>query len=127
MKLKIYYILILCSILSMGCNKEITIISPVSISFVHADGTAILEGECITPDNNYAILIETTTSGIGETRVLRVDYTFNGDLKTMTFLNGEKQLNPVKLIEGLNSAQIVGSDKTSYITYINQGDFVLVE
>ncbi|MFK5889460.1 MAG: hypothetical protein QM486_01875 [Flavobacteriaceae bacterium] len=111
----------------MGCSKEFTTISPVSISFVHADGTAILEGECIKPDIDYAILVETTTSGVGETKMLRVDYTFNGDLKTMTFLNGEKQLNPVKLINGTNTAQIVGSDKISHITFIDQGDFELVE
>lgn len=127
MKLKIYYILILLPILFNGCNKEFTTISPVSISFVHADGTTILEGECIKPDIDYAILVETITSGVGETKMLRVDYTFNGDLKTMTFLNGEKQLNPVKLINGMNTAQIVGSDKTSHIVFIEQGDFELVE
>ncbi len=128
MKLKIYSILIIIFMLFLGCRKEeFTIISPINISFVHADGSQILEGECITPDNDYAILIETSSSGVGFVKVLRVDYTFNGALQTMTFLKDGDQINPVTLVSGINTAQIIESETSTSIVFVNQGDFELIE
>ena len=111
-----------------GCSKEeFRIISPDNISFVHADGTQILEGECITPDNDYAILIETSSSGVGFVKTLRVDYTFNGALQTMTFLEDGNQMNPVSLVNGINTAQIIASEESSSIIFVDQGDFELIQ
>jgi hypothetical protein len=33
--------------------------------FVHEDGAALLQGECINPNTNYAVLIKTNSEGSG--------------------------------------------------------------
>lgn len=129
MKIKIYIIVFTAFLVFSGCSKEdkSIIISPSSISFVHEDGTIIATDECINPDGKYAVKIETTSEGSGEYEVIRVDYTINGDLYTMTFLEEGVQINPVTLLDGENTAQIVESGFTSNINFVKQDEFQLVE
>jgi len=129
MKIKLYSIVITLVLVFSSCSKkeEFTIISPANISFVHEDGSKIAIDECINPDGKYAVKIETTSKGSGKYKVVRVDYTINGDLYTMTFLKEGAQINPVTLIDGLNTVQIVESGFTSNINFVKQDDFQLVE
>jgi len=127
MKIKQYYILLLVMIVSFSCSdheSEITIV-PLSISFVHADGSKITENECISPNVKYGIKIE--TNYVDQNRPFRVDYSVNGVVYTMTFTVKTSQVNPITLINGNNAAQIVGSNYKAVLKYIDQGDFELVE
>ena len=129
MKIKIYSILITFLVVFLSCSKdeEFTIISPANISFVHENGTDISINECINPDGKYAVKIEVTAQGSGEYKVISVDYTVNGFLKTMTFLKEGVQIDPVILIDGMNTIQIVETGYTSNIYFVKQDDFELVE
>jgi hypothetical protein len=113
----------------LSCSKEeeFKTISPANISFVHTDGTEISINECINPDGKYAVQIKTTSEGSGKYNVISVDYTVNGVLKTMTFLSEGTQINPVTLIDGLNTVQIVESGYSSNLYFTAQGEFQLVE
>jgi len=127
MKIKQYYILLLVMIVSFSCSdheSEITIV-PLSISFVHADGSKITENECISPNVKYGIKIE--TNYVDQNRPFRVDYSVNGVVYTMTFTVKTSQVNPITLINGNNAAQIVGSNYKAVLKYVDQGDFELVE
>lgn len=130
MKIKTYSIfIVLLLLVFLGCSKdeEFTIISPANISFVHENGTEISIDECINPEGKYAVKIETTAQGSGKYKVISVDYTVNGVLKTMTFLKEGSQINPVTLLDGLNTVQIVESGYTSNLNFVAQGEFQLVE
>ena len=113
--------------LSCSKDEEFTIISPANISFVHENGAEISINECVNPEGKYAVKIETISQGSGKYKVISVDYTVNGVLKTMTFLKEGVQINPVTLIDGMNTIQIVESGFTSNIYFVKQDDFELVE
>jgi hypothetical protein len=124
------YIIAIAFILSLGCSKEeeIKIIFPIKIAFVHADGSAILTSECINPNGNYAILIQTNSEGNGvSSKSIKIDYSVNGVLYNMTFVDKGKQLNPIKLVNGLNVAQILNSTYKNEIRCTSQGEFELVQ
>lgn len=129
MKIKTYSILITFLIVFLSCSKDedFTIISPANISFVHEDGSEIGIQECVNPNENYGVMIRTTSSGSGKYKVIKVDYTLNGVLHTMTFLKEGTQTNPVILVDGVNTAQIVESGYSSALYYVAQDDFELVE
>ena len=129
MKLKVYTFFLVFLVVFVSCSKDedFKTISPANISFVHQDGTEISINECINPNGKYAVKIKTTSQGSGKYKVISVDYTVNGFLKTMTFLKEGTQLNPVTLIDGLNTAQIVESGYSSNIYFTAQGEFELVE
>ncbi|MBF4518999.1 hypothetical protein IRZ71_21805 [Flavobacterium sp. ANB] len=127
MKIKQYSILIAVMIVFFGCShyEDEIVISPQSISFVHADGSKIAENECISPNVKYGIKIETNYVDVN--RPFRVDYSVNGVVYTMTFTVNTSQINPITLTNGDNSAQIIGSNYKAVIKYVEQGDFELVE
>ncbi|WP_281233897.1 hypothetical protein [Flavobacterium gelatinilyticum] len=131
MKIKQYYILAAAAFVFFSCSDdkerepEEIAISAQSISFVHADGSKIAENECISPNVKYGIKIETSHADVN--RPFRVDYTVNGVVYSMTFTTALSQVNPVTLSNGVNAAQIVGSNHKAVLTYIDQGDFELVE
>ena len=129
MKIKIAIIFITFLLVFVSCSKdeEFTIISPANISFVHENGTELTINECINPEGKYAVKIETTAEGSGKYKVISIDYTINGVLKTMTFLKEGAQVNPVTLLDGLNTVQIVESGYTSNLNFVAQGEFQLVE
>lgn len=127
MKIKQYSILIVVMIVFLSCShyEDEIVISPQSISFVHADGSKIAENECINPNVKYGIKIE--TNYVDQNRPFRVDYSVNGVVYTMTFTTTTSQINPVTLTNGDNAAQIIGSNYKAVVKYIEQGDFELVE
>jgi hypothetical protein len=129
MKIKMYSILITFVVLFLSCSKDedFTSISPANITFVHLDGSAIGINECISPNEKYGVKITTTSTGNGKYKVQKVDYTFNGNLRSMTFLQEGSQIDPITLIDGMNTVQIVETGYTSNLYYVAQDDFQLVE
>lgn len=129
MKHKTYTILIAFIIVLSSCSKDeqFKTIAPASIAFVHEDGSALLQGECINPNTNYAVLIKTNSEGSGIFKSTKVEYTLNGVPYIMSFMSDGQQLNPIKLIDGQNKAEIVGSSYKAYIYFNTHENFELVE
>jgi hypothetical protein len=129
MKQKSYSVLIAFIIVLSSCSKEdeFKTIAPASIAFVHADGSALLQGECINPKTNYAVLIKTNSEGSGIFKSTKVEYTLNGVPFIMSFMSDGQQLNPIKLIDGENKAEIVGTTYKAYLSLNTNTNFELVE
>lgn len=131
MKYGIVIIAIFIALSFSSCSKKIEIIEilPTSIKFVNEDGSSIINSQCINPNNNYAILIETNSEGIGERQTLNINYTVNGILYNMTFTKSGSQKQSISLKEGENIAVIINSSLSlrSTITCSVQGDFEIVE
>ncbi len=134
MKIK-YYISTMCLFFVLGCSKnsvdvlppvDVETFDPVEIEFVHDDGTSILAGECISPDAVYAIQIKTTKNSNGTTKVSKIEYTINGVLYSMSFSEAGTKRNPVILVDGRNFAELTSTGESTEISYIEQGDFELV-
>ena len=119
MKTKSYNIIFTLMLLILGCSKSddsavtptpdveskvIESFDPISISFVHEDGTSISSDECITPNVAYAIQIETKKNSQGNTQISKVEYTINGALFSMSFSQAGIKRNPISLVNGKNIA-----------------------
>lgn len=135
MQTKYYYITIIILCFVLGCSKNdddptppaiVESFDPVSIEFVHEDGTGITANDCITPDEAYAIQITTTKNSSGTTKVSKIEYTINGALYSMSFSKAETKRNPITLVDGKNIAELAATAITDEIYYVSQGDFVLV-
>lgn len=112
-----------------GCSPddEPENIITAEIAYVHKDGFPISAGECINPDEEYAIAITAKFSKKrGSDNPTDVRYTLNGVEHIMTFSNDGTQLLAVKLIDGLNQAQIVGTDYKAQVSFFSHNDFELV-
>lgn len=129
MKYKLYKVLIAFIIVISSCSKDeqFKTITATSIDFVHEDGSVIEQNECINPNTNYAIIIKTNSTGDGVFKATKVEYTLNGVPYIMTFMSDGKQLNPIKLIDGYNQAEIIGTSYKAYIYFNTHNNFELVE
>ncbi|MFV5690718.1 hypothetical protein ACM55K_01695 [Flavobacterium sp. LT1R49] len=129
MQSKSFSFLITIIILFSSCSKEdeFKTISPTNITFVHEDGSAILLNECIKPNINYAVLITTKSEGTGIFKTTKVEYTLNGVPYIMSFSSDGKQSNKIKLVDGINQAEIVGSYYKAYLYFGSHDNFELVE
>lgn len=129
MKHKSYSILIAFIIVLSSCSKDeqFKTITPASIAFVHEDGSALLQGECVNPNTNYALLIKTNSEGNGAFKPTKIEYTLNGVPFIMSFMSDGQQFNPIKLIDGPNKAEIVGSSYKAAIYFNTHDNFELVE
>lgn len=129
MKNKLFKVTILFLIILTSCSKdeEFKTISPSSISFVHQDGSPILQGECINPNTNYAILIKTNATGDGDFRNTKIEYTLNGVPLVMSFNKDGEQLNPIKLVDGNNTAEIIGGGFKINLYYNTHNNYELVQ
>jgi hypothetical protein len=129
MKYKSFTILIAFSIVLCSCSKEeqFKTINATSIDFVHEDGTALELNECINPNTNYAIKIKTNAAGDGIFKRTVVEYTLNGVPYVMSFTSDGEQSNPIKLLEGYNKAEIVGTSLKTYIYFNTHNNYELVE
>ncbi len=109
-----------------SCTKDepITSITGYNIAFVHEDGSAIDQNECINPNANYALLIKTISTGVFRTTTVK--YTLNGMPYTMTFIRNEEQMYPVKLKDGNNEAEIVGTTYKANLFFNAHTNFELV-
>ncbi len=137
MQTKYYYITIIILCFVLGCSKNddnpapppVTVESfdPVSIEFVHEDGTGITANDCITPEEAYAIQITTTKNNNGNTAVSKIEYTINGAIYSMSFTAAGTKRNPIVLVDGRNVAELSSTGTSSEVNYIEQGDFELVD
>ena len=129
MKYKFFTILITCITVLSSCSKEeqFKTINATSIDFVHEDGTALELNECINPNTNYAIKIKTKSEGDGIFKRTTVEYTLNGVPFIMSFTSDGDQSNPIKLLEGYNRAEIVGTSIKTYIYFNTHDNYELVE
>jgi hypothetical protein len=111
MKFKSFGILIAFIIVLTSCSQdqEFKTIAATSIAFVHKDGSPLVQGECINPNTNYAVLVKTSSEGSGIFEATTIEYTLNGVPFIMSFMSDGEQLNPIQLIDGQNKAQIVGT------------------
>ena len=141
MKTRFYYIIFTFILLIISCSKSddsndtttpvieskvIESFDPISISFMHEDGTSISSDDCINPNIAYAIQIEATKNSQGNTQISKVDYTINGALFSMSFSQAGIKSNPISLVNGKNIAELVTTAISTEVTYIVQGDFQLV-
>ncbi|AUP81275.1 hypothetical protein [Flavivirga eckloniae] len=136
MRTKYYYITIIILCFVLGCSKNdddpvpppatVESFDPVSIEFVHEDGTGITANDCITPDEAYAIQITTTKNSSGTTKVSKIEYTINGALYSMSFSEAGTKRNPIVLVYGRNVAELSSTGTSNEVNYIEQGEFELV-
>jgi hypothetical protein len=129
MKNKLFKVLIAFIVVLSGCSKEeqFKTIAATSIDFVREDGTALELNECINPNTNYAIKIKTNAVGDGVFKRTTVEYTLNGVPYVMSFTSDGEQSNPIKLLEGYNKAEIVGTSFKTYIYFNTHNNYELVE
>jgi hypothetical protein len=99
-----------------------------SIKFIdESDGLEIQVGECLSPNAQYAIQIETENMNNTNSAVTMIQYTVNGILYGLSFTEAGIRNNTIKLVEGSNYAQLVKNGFTKEIVYTLQDDFVLVD
>lgn len=129
MKRTSYFILITFIIFLSSCSKDeqFKIITPTSIAFVHVDGSALLQGECIKPNTNYAVLIKTIAEGSGVFKSTKIEYTVNGIPYIISFTSDGTKSNPIQLISGQNKAEIVGTSHSAYMYFNTHDNFEVVE
>jgi len=139
MKIKSLYIVFILTLLA--CSKDddntrtivveevkvIETFNPISITFVYEDGSSIQSDDCISPDLNYAIQIETTKNNEGNTNVSQIEYTINGALYSMSFSQAGIKRNPIVLVNGKNIAELVSTAVSVELNYTAQDDFELVD
>ncbi len=127
MKYLIFSFLIALITAFSSCSSEENLKTTTpSIAFVHEDGSPIAQKECINTNTNYALLIKTNSNGKGIFKATKIEYTLNGINNIMTLSNGVHQLNGIKLIDGYNSAEIVGSDHKASLYFNSHENFELV-
>jgi hypothetical protein len=135
MQTKYYYISIMILCFVLGCSKNddpvpipVTVESfdPVTIEFVNENGTSITANDCITPGESYAVQIRAIKNSNGNTKVSKVEYTINGALFSMTFSEAGIKRNPIVLVNGKNIAELSATGSSNEVTYIEQGNFELV-
>jgi hypothetical protein len=61
----------------------------------------------VNVNTNYVVLIKTDSEGSIIFRSTKVEYTLNGVPYLMSLMSNGQQLNPIKLIDGTNKAEIV--------------------
>jgi len=139
MKIKSLYIVFILTLLA--CSKDddntrtivveevkvIETFNPISITFVYEDGSSIQSDDCISPDLNYAIQIETTKNNEGNKNVSQIEYTINGALYSMSFSQAGIKRNPIVLVNGKNIAELVYTAVSVELNYTAQDDFELVD
>ena len=127
---KVSFFLIIAFAVLGSCSPEDEPDKIVSaqIAYVHENGTAVLAGECISPNAGYAIAI---TPKFNKKRnsytPTEVRYTLNGIEHVMIFSKSGRQLQNVKLANGINQAQIVGTNNKTQISLYSHDNFELVK
>ena len=138
------YILLILTFFALGCsnNEEITGDStgvfpqgenviesydPISIKFVHEDGTEIQADACLSPDVVYAVQIEAQKNNAGTTQVSKIEYTVNGATFSMSFAAAGTKRNPIVFVNGKNSVELVKTAESKEVFFLEQKEFQLVE
>ncbi|WP_163400392.1 hypothetical protein [Flavobacterium fluviatile] len=129
MKSKLAVFLTIVLAVFSGCSQddEPENIITAEIAYVHKNGFPVSTGECINPDAEYAIAITAKFSNKrGSQKPQAVRYTINGVEHVMTFSQDGTQLLPVELVNGVNEAQIVGTNYKAQVSFFSHDDFELV-
>ena len=129
MKYKSLTIVVFFAILLSSCteDEQFRLTVPISIAFVHEDGRAIAANDCINPNGNYAVLIKTTSRGEGSFQPTAIEYSLNGVPYVVTFIKDEDRITPIKLRDGFNKVEIVGTAFTKSLYFDSHTTFELVE
>ncbi|PXY46030.1 hypothetical protein [Flavobacterium hydrophilum] len=126
-KVAVFLTIVLAMLVSCSPEDEPQNIITAEIAYVHKNGFAVSTGECINPDEEYAIAITAKFSKKrGSDKPVAVRYTLNGVEHVMTFEQDGTQLLGVELINGVNQAQIVGTDYKAQVSFFSHDDFELV-
>lgn len=126
-KIAVFLTIVLAMLVSCSQEDEPENIVTAEIAYVHKNGFPVSTGECINPDAEYAIAITAKFSkkrGSDNPTVVR--YTVNGVEHVMTFTEDGTQLLAVELVNGVNQAQIVGTDYKAQVSFFSHDDFELV-
>lgn len=108
-------------------DGKLDFFTPTGINFVYEDGTAISEGDCISPDRTYAVQIEVVKNNFINVSVTKIEYTVNGAAYSMSFSEEGVKRNPIVLVEGGNIAELVKTAESASVNFVKQDDFQLVE
>jgi hypothetical protein len=126
-KAAVFLTIILAVFLSCSPEDEPENIITAEIAYVHKNGFPVSTGECINPDSEYAIAITAKFSKKrGSHKPVDIRYTINGVEHVMTFSDDGTQLLGVELVNGLNQAQIVGTDYKAQVSFFSHDNFELV-
>ena len=126
MKLRIFSVLLIFLIIGYGCSDDDELFIKDEISFVNADESKLLESDCIDPNGNYMLLVK-VYSNKTEDFPMKIAYTLNRELYSITFKSSGSKTIPIRLDEGVNIAQIVSSGAENRVNVVSQGDFELVD
>ncbi|WP_369995173.1 hypothetical protein [Winogradskyella sp.] len=110
---------------SNGNNQNT--LTPIAIKIVFSDGTNISENQCLSDQFEYAVEIETIDNTNGTFVVTQIDYTFNGELFSMSFSSPGVLRNPLNLVNGENQVQLLGTGDLDMVRFVEQDPYSLVE
>lgn len=125
MKITTYSAIILFVALFVSCSKDSVLqVADPEIAFVYEDGREIADGECANSASRFALKV--TLSGQNNNPTI-ISYTLNNIVYRVTFTNTTVVRIPLTLIEGENTAQLIGSDVVRKITLVSQEGFQLID
>ncbi|WP_375583252.1 hypothetical protein [Cyclobacterium xiamenense] len=111
MKNKNTLLTILFALLFTACSRdEEVIIEALGVDFGYRNGEVILEGDCVDPNQNFAVLVHATMGNFGTLRPREFDILVNDILYNVTFRGEGTKLIPVDLKQGENIARIPGTN-----------------
>ncbi|SEI75145.1 hypothetical protein SAMN05192553_101106 [Cyclobacterium xiamenense] len=111
MKNKNTLLTILVTLLLTACSRdEEVIIEALGVDFGYRNGEVILEGDCVDPNQNFAVLVHATMGNFGTLTPREFDVLVNDILYNVTFRGEGTKLIPVELKQGENIARIPGTN-----------------
>lgn len=111
-----------------GCGRdEEIIIEALGVDFAYRNGEILREGDCVDPQQNFAVLVHATMSNFGTVRAKEFDVIVNDILYSLTFRGEGTKMIPIDLMEGENKARIAGTDYEARIFKNLPSEFELVE
>lgn len=127
--INVILIFAICIMSLSGCNNpdDEVIIEATGIDFAYRNGQKIALGDCIDPQQNFAVLVHATTGNFGTLRSKEFDVVVNGILYNLTFKGEATMLIPIDLKEGENVASIAGTNLEARISKSLPNEFELVE
>ncbi len=121
-------LIVMFVLLGSSCGREDEIIiEAMGLDFAYRNGKVIREGDCIDPNQNFAVLVHATMGNFGTLRPQEFDVVVNEILYSVTFRGEGTKLIPIDLKPGENHAKIEGTNHEAQIFKTTQGDFELVE
>ena len=115
--LKSILLIAMCFITACGNDDDISFITitPLAVDFIDLQGNAIESGQCINPNQGYAVKVSVTLEGTGVINPTDVFISVNGENFTTTFTDQTDKIIPVNLRFGENVVEIIDTFKTDII------------